>query len=128
MDDQSLREKVSTLLARARDLARKISPREELTVKIEDMFVLCLYWRSIRLFDGIVSLLSLLEKDLPEEALILGRSLFVEALRLAEIEAAGDQRAALILGWENTSIEEKKGLFKEAPKLGLEFDLTLMLQ
>jgi hypothetical protein len=115
---------VSTLLAQARDLARKISPRE-LEVKIEDMFVLCLYWRSIRLFDGIIALL---EKDLPEEALILGRSLFVEALRLAEIEAAGVQRVALVLGWENTSIEEKKGLFKEASKLGLEFDPTPILR
>ena len=125
MEDQSLREKVITLLAQARDTVRKISPRGVLESKTADAFVLFLYWRSIRLFDGIVALL---EKDLPEEALILGRSLFVDALRLAEIEAAGAKRAALVLGWANTSIEEKKGLIKDASKLGLEPDPSPILR
>ena len=83
-----------------------------------------MYWRSVRLFDGVVLLL---RKRLPEEALMLARSLFVEALRLAEIAGAGGSRGSLVLGWANASIEEKKGLLKEATRLGLETDPAPLL-
>ncbi len=124
MSNMSLREKSIKLAVRTKEAAFAVAPTTGQAMAPVDFPVLGLFHRSLRLFDGIVALL---EKDLPEEALILGRSLFSDALRLAEVEQAGDQRKALLLGWANSGIEEKKGLFHEAAKLGFEKDLPAML-
>jgi hypothetical protein len=76
-----------------------------------------MFWRSLRLFDGIAMLLN---GDLPEEAMILGRGLFEEALRLAEVANSGDKRAALLIGWEAKSLNEKIGLHNTAIAMGLD--------
>jgi hypothetical protein len=123
MSRNSLREELADLLQRIKDEARGIYPGEIVEIKTADGYVLSLYWRTIRLFDGVVLLL---KNRLPEEALIIARSLFVDALRLAEIGDAGEKRGALILGWANNSIENKKNLLKEATRLGLESDPTAL--
>ena len=51
---------------------------------------------------------------------MLGRSLFEESLRLAQIEAAGNSRAELLIGWEQKSLNEKIGLYKVVKSLGLD--------
>lgn len=117
MSNTALRNQVADLLQRVKDEARRIYPGGTLEIKKVDSYVLTLYWRAIRLFDGVVLLL---RTHLPEEALILARSLFVDALRLTEISETPKMRAALLLGWANNSIEQKKNLIKEASRLGLE--------
>ena len=124
MPPLALREKVTDLLTRTRSQVHRLRPRGAIDIRRHDVVVLKLFWRSISLFDGTFALL---KEDLAEEAMILGRSLFVEALRLAEIEEAGDDRTALVLGWANSSIKEKKGLIEEASKLGLEKEKEIML-
>jgi len=73
----SLRDQLAELLQRIKDEARRIYPGGILEIETADGYVLSMYWRSVRLFDGIVLLL---RKRLPEESLILARSLFVDAL------------------------------------------------
>lgn len=106
------------------DLSKRISkkvagirPKEPLEVPLADSYILGMYWRSVSLFEAIVTLL---EKDLTEEALILARSLFVESLHLAELADAGKERTVLVLGWINDSIKRKKGLVHDAARVGLE--------
>jgi hypothetical protein len=58
---------------------------------------------------------ALLEQDLPEEALIVGQSLFLDAMRLKQASGADEQRrAALAFGWKYDSLEARKGLFQQA--------------
>lgn len=121
MTSNSDRDQVAALLARTRDEVLKCVPNDYFAIASVDGFVVSLSWRSFRLFDGIVALI---DKNLPEEALILSRALFTDALRLAELQAAGDERAAYILHWLNKSIDERISLVREAVRLGLEADPT----
>lgn len=107
------------LLPRVRKGVSDILPSELGNLSPTDIHVFGILSRTIRFFDGIVALL---EKNLPEEALVLGRSMFEDALRLAELEKSGTDRAALILGWIRSSITEKRGLIKDAVRIGFETD------
>ena len=124
MSTNTLRHRLADLVQRIAEAVRRIYPGGISEIETADGYVFSMYWRSVRLFDGIILLL---RNRLPEEALILARSLFVEGLRLAEIADAGRSRGSLVLGWASASIEEKKGLIKEAIRLGLEPDPTAML-
>jgi hypothetical protein len=86
--------------------------------------ILGMFWRSVRLFDGI---LLLLQGELPEEAAILARPLFEESLRLQQLGADSTEREALILKWANDSIQEKKGLVEVAKSVGLEANPVALL-
>lgn len=103
---------------------RKCSPSAEFEYQILDRIVLQLYWRSLRLFEGVILLL---DKGLPEEALLLARSLFVESLWLEELRHSEKNREAKLLWWANNSISEQIRLFKMAHKLGIEEDPTPMV-
>lgn len=62
------------------------------------LHIIGMFWRALRLYGGV---LILLKAELPEEAAILARSLFEEALRLQQLAADTKNRNALILGWAN---------------------------
>ncbi len=81
--------------------------------------ILGMFWRSVRLYEGTLVLLG---AQLPEEAMILARSLFEESLQLRELNTDESKRDALILRWINTSINEKIGLIKTAESFGIEPD------
>lgn len=82
-----------------------------------DVIVIQRFWRCRSLFDGVILLL---RSGLMEEALILSRPLFEDALRLAELAEAGDQRTALAVGYARSSLKEKVGLVRQAARLRLE--------
>jgi hypothetical protein len=107
-----------------RALTCSLATDTELEIRPSDRFILSMFWRSVRLFRASVLLL---REDLPEEALIVGRSAFVESLRLAELAAVGSGRDALILCWANQSIEEEKSLVRTAARVGLESDPEALL-
>jgi hypothetical protein len=92
------------------------------TMALHDGFVLGMYWRARGLLEGVVVLLA---ARLPDEALILTRSLLEESFRLQELAAAGDARAALVLGWYSNSLAEKKGLIRGAAARGYAEDVGL---
>lgn len=80
-----------------------------------------MYMRARTLFKGCRLLI---ENDLPEEGMILCRSLFTESLRLSALASADEQdQIALVMGWRYSSLNEVRGLFMEAEKAGLEDDL-----
>ncbi len=72
-----------------------------------DAAVLSMYWRTRRLYEAA---LHLLKAHLPEEAGILGRSLFETAMRLMQLAADPADRDALIIGWVGGSINRREGL------------------
>jgi hypothetical protein len=84
-----------------------------------DFIILSMFWRARGLFEGSRVLL---ENNLSEEGLILGRALFTESLRLMELERAGDKRGELVLGWLLASIQRDRGLVEEARRAGLGTD------
>jgi Family of unknown function (DUF5677) len=109
-------ELATSILEKARLVANEVTIPPIPTLP-HDSVVSHMFWRSIRLYDGICSLL---QRALPEEAMMLGRALFEEALRLTEIAESGDARAALLLWWEYKSLKEKIGLHEVAKALGLD--------
>lgn len=93
------------------------TPKEELEIATAHAYILGMFWRTVRLYDGT---LLLLKAELPEEGAFLTRSLFEESLRLQQLAAEPEARNALILGWANKSIDEKRGLLLVAQSLGLD--------
>jgi hypothetical protein len=81
-------------------------------------------WRARRLYEGV---LLLLKAQLPEESTILARSLFETSLRLQQLAADPENRAALILGWLKGSINEYEGLLKTGKASGLDTDISAAL-
>ena len=73
--------------------------------------------RGIRLTLGAAALI---EKRLQGEAFILGRSLFEDSLRMAEIGHDTRGRKGLMLGWYFASLAETESLHTEAKVLDLE--------
>jgi hypothetical protein len=73
--------------------------------------------RGIRLTVGTTALI---EKRLQAEAFILGRSLFEDSLRMAQIGYAGRNRKALMLEWQLASLAEVENLHIEAKAISLE--------
>lgn len=79
-----------------------------------------MFARCVPLFDGVVYLLTY---GLVEESLILGRSLFEETMRLAQLaEESSDVRSGLIVGHLGKSHNEKIGLMHHSVRLGLEHE------
>src|SRR5688572_22695736 len=101
MDESSTgRPSASDVLARAKELAAMITgdiADRAYEIPTAHTYVLGMFWRCVRLYDGVILLL---EAQLPEEAAILGRSLFEESLRLQQLTDSS-QRDALIVGWAN---------------------------
>ncbi len=89
-----------------------------------DAAVLYMYWRTRRLYEAA---LVLLKARLPEEAAIIGRSLFETAMRLMQLAADPDDRDVLIIGWVGDSINRREGLFHTAESLGLDPDVQEQL-
>src|SRR5687768_843180 len=104
------------LLKRIQDAVGRVGSKTQ-EVRSDDSVTMSLFMRAWRLFDAIIILL---ERNLPEEAVILSRALFTDALRLAEMQAAGPDRAALSLAYVNESIDEKQSLVNEAVRVGLD--------
>jgi hypothetical protein len=74
-------------------------------------FMLELFNRAKGLFKGCTALL---EQGLPEEALIVGQSLFTDAMRLKQAsESSEEQRIALAFGWKHDSLEVRKRLIRQ---------------
>jgi hypothetical protein len=67
------------------------------------------------MYDRVVScakaVLALVQLNQAEEGFIIGRSMFEDTLRLLQIEEAGEQRAAFLLGWFNVSYERLRDVF-----------------
>jgi hypothetical protein len=126
----STSEKVVTwpdVLALAKELLQEIrdrTPKQAVEVQTAHALILGMFWRAVRLYQGI---LLLLEAHLPEEAAILARSLFEESLRLCQLASDERNRNTLILCWANASIGEKIGLIKTAESLSLESDVRPVL-
>jgi uncharacterized protein DUF5677 len=76
--------------------------------------------RSHRLYEAA---LLLFKAELPEEAAILGRSLFETAMRLRELADEPGERDHLLVGWLRDSVNQRKGLFETAKSLGLDPDV-----
>lgn len=83
-----------------------------------DSFALRIYARCRSLF---VAAALLVRADHAEEALILGRSLFMDALRLMELARSAD-RDALLLGFAIDSVTDKRFMIESAVRNGLEDD------
>jgi hypothetical protein len=113
MDDVSgIRVRANTLL---RDTGRVLAGRrdagapKELPRHYGD--ILALYARASSLFDAMTVLL---KRGYPEEAVMLGRALFTEALRLRELaEASENGRIALIAGWVQDSLTKMASVERE---------------
>jgi hypothetical protein len=80
-----------------------------------DAFALRIYARCRSLF---VAAALLVRADHAEEALILGRSLFTEALRLMELASSKD-RDALLLGFAFESVADKRSMIESAVRRGM---------
>jgi hypothetical protein len=112
MSDQSIRELPSAaILGHAENILNVIRERTPKLFDIRpvDQHMVGMFWRAVRLYDGV---LILLKNQLPEEAAILGRSLFEVSLHLQQLDAEPRQKDALIFGWVNTSITEQIGLLR----------------
>jgi hypothetical protein len=89
-----------------------------------DAAIVSVYWRTRRLYEAAFHLL---KAHLPEEAGIIGRSLFETAMRLMQLAADPADRDALIIGWVGDSISGREGLFHTAKSLGLDPDVSEQL-
>jgi hypothetical protein len=101
------------------EMVDKVRPHGEIEAKTVNAPVLAMFCRAVSLQKAI---LLLMEKSFIEEAMFLGRSLFEDALRLHQLSAEPTDRGALILGWIESSINEKEGLWRVARSLGLHGD------
>jgi hypothetical protein len=109
---------------RVLELVRGAAPKAEIEMPTHHGFILGMFWRCLRLYDAT---LLLLKAELPEEAAFLARSLFEESLRLKQLDEEPKARTAIVLGWVNRSIDEKRGLMEVAKSIGLEDNIDLAL-
>jgi hypothetical protein len=93
------------------DSTSKTAQRKHTNPATARVYILGMFWRAVRLYEGTLLLLALFE----------------ESLRLRQLSADGSNRDALILGWANTSIDQKIGLMKVAESVGLETDARQIL-
>lgn len=99
-------------------------PKKPSEIRTHYVFILGMFWRSVRLYRGI---LILLKAQLPEEGALLARSLFEESLRLRQLADEPANRDALVLGWANDSITERVNLFRTAKAMELDNDIEASL-
>lgn len=112
-----------TVLAKAQrvnQLLRKMRPASPVELPTAHFYVLGMFWRSVRLFDGI---LLLVKAELPEEAAILCRSLFEDGLRLEQLAREPRLREARIVWWANAAVYDRRELLGEMHRLGLDNDI-----
>lgn len=121
---RSLWDKVEPDADRLLQLVRGVAPGTSVEMPTHLAFVLGMFWRCLRLYDGA---LLLLKAELPEEAAFLARSLFEESLRLKQLHNEPEARTALVLGWLNHSFDEKRGLMEVAKSLGLDENIDTVL-
>jgi hypothetical protein len=86
-----------------------------------DVAAIFMYSRTRRLYEAA---LLLLKAHLPEEAAILGRSLFETAMQLMQLAADAADRDVLIIGWAGDSLNRRESLFHTAKSLGLDPDVS----
>jgi hypothetical protein len=110
--------------ARLLTVLQQTVPKGPSEIRTHYVFILGMFWRSVRLYHGI---LVLLKAQLPEEAALLARSLFEESLRLRQLADEPGNRDALVLGWANDSITERVNLFRTAKAMGLDNDIDASL-
>jgi predicted O-methyltransferase YrrM len=73
-------------------LVQEITPKNEIEIRTAHGYILGMFWRSRRLFEGAIILLA---AELPEESAFLARSLFEESLHLKQIADEREHRDAL---------------------------------
>lgn len=75
-----------------------------------------MYARALRLFRGVATLIAAESYD---PAMIVGRSLFEQTLRLMELAEAGPKRTVIILSWAREGIDRDLHLVHVAEQVGL---------
>lgn len=101
-------------------LVRDSAPKEGFDVSHPNLHIVGMFWRALRLYDGA---LVLLKAELPEEAAILGRSLFETSMRLQQLRSEPHDRTALILRWLNDSLAHQVGVLEVLKKFALDIDI-----
>jgi hypothetical protein len=96
------------------------TPKEGFDVSHPNLHIVGLFWHALRLYDGT---LILLKAELPEEAAILGRSLFETSMRLQQLRSEPHNRTALILRWLNDSLAHQMGALEAMKKVALDIDI-----
>jgi hypothetical protein len=109
-------ELAATLLSESARIASLIA-RGPVQIGALELCVFGSIGRGIRLTLGTAALIA---KRLQGEAFILGRSLFEDSLRMAEIGHDARNRKGLMLEWQLTSLAEMENLDTEAKATGLE--------
>jgi hypothetical protein len=102
-----------------------ITLNELASVETHDALTMGMYNRLRGLYDGVAALLA---ARLPDEALILVRSMFEESLRLQQLGSTGNARAALLMGWYRDSILRKRGLIRRAARRDFAGQLGVTLE
>jgi hypothetical protein len=109
--EASDRQAMFEVLRRLRDELRRIVPSGNVQGTPFDGVILSMFWRTVRHYDAIVILL---ERDLPEEAAELSRSLFEESLKLRQVGEDQDRRLALVAQHLQNGITQLRYLFDTA--------------
>ncbi len=115
-------------LSRAEQLAlsvKQLFSKTATTLVFEQVIVLGMMFRCIRLFEAVIVLL---RAGLLEESAFLWRSLFEESLRLQDLAAHPSIRNETLLGWVRGSIQQKNGLFLTAKSLGIDADIDRQIE
>lgn len=105
--DEIDRREMHSLLAQLRQKLQTILPAGFFNVSPADALVLSMFWRSVRLYDAATILL---RSNLPEEAVMLARASFEEALKLRELGDNESDRLGLIVRHALDAITEKRNL------------------
>jgi hypothetical protein len=107
-------ERLDELSSKAFEMAMSHAD-EEVELSPIDGKIFVMYGRAMSLLRGVKALL---EADLPEEAVILGREIFTDSLQLAELASQDlHGRATLVLGLANSELTEWENMEREAASL-----------
>lgn len=123
--DRVTRSQVFGLLSRTRDALQARDVRSPMRISSTDARAIAMYSRCRSLFSAIRILV---ERRLSHEALALGRLLFEEYLRLAQLQVAGNGMAGMILRAEETLLAREEDLMRLAAEAGLDDDPTTTRQ
>jgi hypothetical protein len=116
--------RLDVMLDEARRTVESVLPRERVEFRTIDAPAMMMFSRTRRLYRACVTSL---RADLADEAMILGRSIFTESLRLGEMADAGDDRVQFAVRWFSDGINVSRDLLKVAEDVGLETDLSASL-
>jgi hypothetical protein len=102
----------------ARRSTARPRPEHRLNGTGRDPHTSCLRsWHVLAVLETLDGILVLLKSELPEESAFLARSLFEDSLRLKQLQEEPEARIALVLGWVNRSLNEKRGLMQTAKSI-----------